>query len=102
LAPAGDALVVAGEQNLGNLQALKIERFGILRVFEQRGKGFGLGCLAFFENTREKADKGVDQDHGGDFTAGKNIIANRDVGINKVFETFINAFVMAADKDEVG
>jgi hypothetical protein len=78
--PAGDRLVVAGEEDLRHGEATELGRARVLRVLEQAAaEGFLARRLFVAENTGDEAADGVDDDEGGDLTAGKNEVADRDL-----------------------
>ena len=95
--------MVAGEQDVGDAPASKIRGTGVLRAFEEALRERVLsGGIFVAEDAWNEAGHGIDEYGGGDCAIGQNVIANGDLFVNEmVDDSLIDAFIMAAQQDEV-
>lgn len=55
------------------------------------------------EGAGEEADDGVDEDHGGEFAAGEDVVADGEFeGLCGLDEAFIDALIARGDEEEAG
>src|SRR6266436_7744640 len=119
-APFGDFGVIATYEDFGDGPAAEIGGAGVVREIEKRAicrQGFmqlgGFGLFRSFEQAErlvlrrgfvaecagEKASDGVNDEGGGKLTATQDEIADGDfVGSEMFGDTFVHAFVAAADE----
>ena len=104
LLPLLDLGVVAAEEDLGDGPAAVVGGAGVLGVLEQTVRERllpGGGVVA--EGAGEVAGDGLDEDHRGELAARQDVVADRDLAVDAMFdEALVDAFVTAGDKDEAG
>ena len=109
-APAVDGLMVAGEEDVGDGEAVPHAGSGVVRVVEEwavvvvaGGEGVLVGGVGVAEGAREKADDGVDEEQCGDLAAGEDVVAHGDLfGGEGLDGPLIDALVVAGDEEESG
>ena len=94
---------MAGEENLGHFPSPKLGRAGVLRRFEQAGAETVIGRrLLVPENAGKQPNDGIDEDDGGNRTICEDVIADRNLGVDKVLDdAMVDPFVMSANYDEM-
>ena len=94
--------MVAAEEDIRDGPAVVFGGTGVLGVFEEAvGERFVLGRGFVAEGVGDVARDGIDEDHGGEFAAGEDVIADGDFEVDAVFdEALVDAFVAATDDDE--
>lgn len=103
--PLLDFCVISVDQNVGNLHATKFAWSSKLGVFEEAGMTEGIIAAAGFvvEDTGDKPDDSIDDEHCGHFTAVADEITHRDFeGIETLSDAVIKTFVAAAEDEESG
>lgn len=104
MAPFGDLGVVAAEEDVGDAPAAEFDGAGVLGEFEEAG-GVAVvgGALVVAEDSGEQAGDGVDDDGGGEGAVGEDVVADGKFAVDEVVDdALIDAFVVAAEEDEVG
>src|SRR5215467_520444 len=121
-APFGDFGMVATDENFGNFPAAKIGRPGVMGKIEkaeairqsfmqlagrraygtfQQTKGFVLGRSLVAERAGEQACYCINNQSGGQFTAGKYEVANGVFFRGEMFgDTLVDTFIAAADEND--
>jgi hypothetical protein len=97
--------MVSAEENIGHFPTPELGRTGVLGAIQQAwfGERFEDGGVLIAENAWGEAGNGVDHDCGAEFAAGEDEIAYGDLIVGEMFgNTLINAFVTAADQQDLG
>ena len=102
-APSGDFAVVAREENLGDFQATEVGGLGVLGIFEVVAVGETLNEGGGFaaENAGEEASDAVDEDEGGEFAAGEDVVAEGNLMVDDGQNTLVVALIVRAKNDEM-
>ena len=103
LAPAGDGLVVAAEEDFGHLHAAEHPRAGVLGILEPAGVVVRLlgQALRVAQHARHVADHGVDDDHGRHFAAVAHEIADGNLArLQPLPDAFVEPLVPAAQQQQ--
>ena len=102
MAPLGDAGVVTGPQDLGNLIAPEVRRTRVLGVLEQPGRErllVGGGLVA--EHPRQQAGDSLHDDECRQFPAGQDQVADRELLVTEfVPNPLVDALVAPAEQRE--
>lgn len=95
--------MVAREEDVGDFEAAEVGRLGVLGVFEvvAVGEAFDQGGGFATEDAGEEAGDTVDDDEGGEFAAGEDVIAERDFVVDDGQNALVVAFVVRAKDDEM-
>ena len=95
--------MISRKQNLRHLPAVPFLGPRILRIFQQAvAEGVRVRGHFVSENTRDQPRDGVDQHHGRQFSAGEDIVADRNlIGHNFLQYALVNALVVTAQKDQI-
>ena len=102
--PFRDLGVVAAEEDVGDAPAAELDGAGVLGELEEAG-GVAVvgGALVVAEDAGEEAGDGIDDDGGGEGAVGEDVVADGKLAVDEVVDdALIDAFVMAAEEDEVG
>ena len=102
-APFRDFAVVTREENVGDFHATEVGGLGVLGIFEVVAVRERLDKRGSFatQNARNEADDGVDQDEGGQFPAGQNVVSEGELVVNEGQDALVVAFVMGANDNIV-
>jgi len=94
--------MIAGEKNPRDAHTLEILGPCILRMLKDRlAKRIGNGRTLVAQDSREQPGDGFHHDHGGEFSAHQNIIADGYLIIGKILgNPLIDPFVPAANENE--
>lgn len=103
-APFFDGLVIAREEDFGDLHSAKVSRSGVLwkrkQVVIKRVLSQG---FFFTEYIWDEAGEGVDENSGGKGAVGEDVVADGDFLMDEgLADAFVDAFVVAGDEDDVG
>ena len=90
--------MVAGEKDVGDFETAEVGGFGVLGVFEvvAVGKTFDGGGLLAAEDAGNKADDGVDNNEGGEFATGENVVAEGNFVVYDGADALVVALVVGA------
>ena len=123
-APAADGGMVAAGEDFGDGDAAEVGRASVVRVVQKTSSAVGgagnavrgvigrvcvvaeaealvEGGVFMAKDAREQADGGVDDDGCAEFAAGENEVADGQLVVaEELGDTFVDAFVTAADKDD--
>ena len=103
-APGGDFAVVARQEDFGNLEAAEVGGLGVLGIFKIVAvrEAFNGGRGGTAEDAGQETGDGVNDDEGGQFPAGEDVVAEGDGVVNQGEDALVVAFVVGAEDDEVG
>jgi hypothetical protein len=108
VSPLCDGRVVATNEDFRNRRAAPFAGSGVVGAVKQRfavlaavGEGVFGGGVIVAKDARQKPHNGVDQNHGGQFAAAEDVVADRDLFEFKcVDRPFIDAFVVTSDQEQ--
>lgn len=95
--------MISGQQHLWDFPSAEFSGPRVLRPFQQTAaEAVVRSGLIVAENSWQQAHDRIDKNHRGDGAIRENIIADRNLGIDQIFDyAMIDSFVMATDDDEV-
>ena len=101
--PLTNALMMAGEQDLGHRPAAPLRGARVVRVLRRALERLAEGLLqrgvGVAERARKLAQHGVEHDHRGELAAGQHVATDRDlVAAEVVDDPLVEALVAAAQK----
>ncbi len=113
--------MISGGEDVGDAVTAEVGGSGVVGVVEQAagavggrrygagevgGAGVGdaeafkAGGIGVAEYAGEQADHGIDDDGGGEFSAGEDVVADGEFAIaEQVVDAFVDALVASADED---
>ena len=101
--PPRDFFMIAAQQNFWDAPAAKFRRTRVLGKFkESRGEGIIACAFGGAKHSGDETDDGVDEDDGGNYAVGQDVISDGDLVIHEMIDdSLIDPFVMTAQDDEM-
>jgi len=102
--PGFDFCVMPRKQDLGHAAVFELLGAGVVGAVEESGvEGVVDGGVGVAEDAFDHARDGVDDNHGWEFAAGEDKVADGDFFVYaSVDDALVDAFVVAADEDKAG
>ena len=97
--------MVAGEEDVGDLEAAEVDGLGVSGGLEELGvaEGFVLGGAGVAECSRKEACDGIAHHGGSNGPIGENVVADGKFEVDEfVDDAMIDPFVVSAEKNEMG
>ncbi len=95
--------MVAAEQDIGHTPAVKLDRAGVLRSFDEAAGETVVGrAIGVAQHSRQEAYDGIDENSGGECTVRENVISDGDLIVHEMIDdALIDPFIMTAQHDEM-